>query len=142
MNSQWVSRFLKFGLVGAIGFVVDFGVTALLRDGLHVQEFVANTVGFSVAATSNYLLNRWWTWRSHSRQVLREYLKYIVVSVVGLGINTAVIYLWMALTPEVLHLGGLSIAHFWIGKVLATGVVMVWNFLANHFYTFRSTGKG
>ncbi len=119
-------RFLKFGVVGVSGTCIDFGTTWLLKEKLHVKKFLANTIGFVLAATSNYVLNRIWTWQSQSEQVGIEYVKFFAVSLIGLGLNTLILYI----LNEKLKWG------FWWSKVIATGFVMVWNFLANNFFTF------
>ncbi len=121
-------RFFKFGVVGVLGTCIDFSTTWLLKEKCHVKKFVANTIGFVVAASSNYILNRIWTWQSQSQQVVEEYIKFFGVSLVGLGLNTLILYL---LNEKVRW-------SFWWSKVLATGVVMIWNFLANNFFTFAS----
>ncbi len=121
-------RFLKFGVVGVSGTCVDFGTTWLLKEMLHMKKFLANTIGFVLAASSNYVLNRLWTWQSHAEQVGIEYAKFFAVSLIGLGLNTLILYI----LNEKVKWG------FWWSKVLATGVVMVWNFLANNFYTFAA----
>lgn len=119
-------RFVKFGVVGFSGTAIDFGLTWLLKEVFHVRKFVANACGFVVAATSNYILNRLWTWQSTSPQVLQEYVKFFGVSLIGLGLNTLILYL----LHEKAHV------NFYLSKVGATCVVMVWNFLANNFFTF------
>ena len=139
MQQNDIRRFVKFVIVGTSGTLVDFGITFLFKELIGIPELIANAIGFTVAATTNYILNRTWTWRSHEKQVGVEYAKFFAVSLCGLGLNTLIIYLltqhcvWSILpeawnTPTVV---------FWISKVLATGVVMVWNFLANNFFTFR-----
>lgn len=123
----FIKKFIKFGLVGASGVVVDFGVTSLLRDVLHLNQYVANSTGFACAVISNYLLNRVWTFRSKNPGVAAEFGRFALVAVVGLALNNAMIYL----LNELWHLP------FYPAKLVATGVVMVWNFLANYFFTFK-----
>ena len=55
------TRFLKFCVVGAIGFVVDFGVMNLLLHFTGNVKF-ASTVSFIAAVISNFLWNRYWTY--------------------------------------------------------------------------------
>lgn|SRR5574344_766568 len=121
-----VLKFLKFGVVGVSGTLIDFGVTYVCKEIFRIHKFLANAIGFILAATSNYILNRIWTWGSTSTQVGVEYLKFFAVSLIGLGINTLIIYL--------LHEHWKR--NFYLAKVGATVVVMVWNFLANNFFTF------
>lgn len=126
MLKAYLLRFLKFGVVGCTGTVIDFGITYICKDIFKMKKLLANAIGFVVAATTNYILNRIWTWQSHSSEVGMEYLKFFGVSLVGLGLNTLIIYL----------LNEKMKWNFWLSKVLATGVVMLWNFFANNFFTF------
>ena len=123
-------KFLKFCFVGVTGTIIDFGLTWICKEKLKIHKFVANAIGFVVAATSNYILNRIWTWGSTNEQVGVEYVKFFGVSLIGLGLNTLILYL----LHEKMKL------NFWFSKVVATGVVMVWNFLANHYFTFAGVG--
>lgn len=131
-----IIKFLKFGIVGASGMVVHFGVLYLLRDVVHINQFVANTIGFIVAATTNYILNRIWTFNSHDKQVGIEYLKFFVISLIGLGINNGTLWLGGRLLPS-----WNEDWRFYILWVFAVGVTMLWNFFANYLYTFRKAEK-
>ena len=123
-----LQQFIKFCVVGGSGVVVDFGVTYFCKEKVKLNKYVANSLGFTLAATSNYLLNRFWTF--HSRNSIPvEYLKFVGISVLGLGINNAVIYL----LTEKLRL------NFYFSKLLAIGAVTIWNFFMNYFFTFNPT---
>ena len=135
-------KFLKFGVVGASGMVVDFGVLYLMRNVAGLPDLWANTISFTCAATSNYFLNRIWTFCSHERQVGVEYLKFLLVSVVGLGINNGVLYLSSLLFPEAYShgtfaLAGLGIDDFYLFKLLAIAITTLWNFFGNMLFTFK-----
>lgn len=130
--SAYIRRFLKFSIVGVSGTAIDFGITWICRDLIGIPDLIANAIGFIVAATSNYILNRIWTWRSTEKKVGVEYLKFFAVSLIGLGLNTLILSLLRGLalfnSPDL---------NFWSAKVGATLVVMLWNFFANNFFTFR-----
>lgn len=131
-----IFKFLKFGIVGASGMVVHFAILYLLRDVAHINEFVANTAGFITAATTNYFLNRIWTFRSRDQQVGIEYLKFFLISLVGLGINNGTLWLGSRLLPD------WSLDwRFYILWIVAVGVTTLWNFTANYLYTFKKTTK-
>ena len=137
-----VLKFLKFGIVGASGMVVDFAVLYVLRDIVGLHDILANTISFTAAATSNYFLNRIWTFRSHDQQVGKEYLKFLMVSIVGLGINNGVLILSHQLWPVAYEQGGLSLAgisidYFYLFKLLAIAITTLWNFFGNILFTFR-----
>ncbi len=120
-------KFLKFCVVGFSGMVIDFSTTWLLKEKAKVNKYVANSTGFILAATSNYIWNRIWTFQSENSQIAVEYLSFILISVAGLGINNFVIYL----------LNDRLKINFYLSKLLAIGVVTIWNFLMNFIITFR-----
>ncbi len=125
---EMLMKFLKFAVVGFSGFVVDFSLTYICKELLKIQKYVSNVIGFCVAATTNYFLNRWWTFQSGEENVPVEYLKFFGVSLVGLVINTSVLVL--------LHkkFGW----NFYFSKICAIAVTMVWNFFGNYLFTFAS----
>lgn len=119
-------KFIKFGIVGFSGLIIDFGLTWISKEKLKIQKYIANAIGFSVAATSNYFLNRVWTFRSLNPEIALEYSQFILVSLIGLGINTLI--LWLIVTRLKFN--------FYLSKVFAIIVVMLWNFFANLLFTF------
>ncbi|HAW52827.1 MAG TPA: glycosyl transferase family 2 [Flavobacteriales bacterium] len=119
-------KFIKFGVVGFSGMIVDFGITYLFKEIFKIQKFVANAIGFLTAASSNYIFNRIWTFHSANPDVVMEFGKFFFVSVIGLGINSLV--LWVLNTKFNLN--------FYFAKLLAIIVTTLWNFIANYIYTF------
>jgi len=115
-----------FCVVGTTGMVIDFGTTWLLKERVKINKYVANSTGFILAASSNYLLNRIWTFQSQNTKIATQYISFIIISLIGLGINNMVIFL--------LH--GRLKYNFYLSKLIAIGVVTIWNFLMNLFITF------
>ena len=131
MNSSWLTillRFIRLGIVGASGMVVDFGVTWLCKEKLHWNKYISNSLGFILAATNNYIWNRLWTFQSTSDAVAREYTLFFIIALIGLGLNNGIIYL----LHERLHL------NFYLSKLIAIGCVTIWNFVMNYVFTFRA----
>ena len=126
MDKILISKFLKFGVVGCSGMIIDFGMTYLCKEIFKLNKFVSNAIGFILAATSNYFLNRIWTFDSHSERVGSQYVQFMVVSVIGLGINSIILYL----------LNERLKWNFYLSKLIAIGITTVWNFFANLLFTF------
>ena len=126
MNEIFI-KFFKFGIVGVSGVVVDFGVTWLLKEQLRLNKYIANSAGFGCAVLSNYVLNRIWTFHSSDPHVGIQFAKFTMVALIGLGMNNAIIFF---LTER----RGVK---FYTAKLIATGVVMLWNFGANLLFTFK-----
>lgn len=135
MRPKELERFIKFATVGAIGAVVDFSVLNLLALGLGWPDLLANAVSFSTAVVSNFTWNRLWTF-PESRQfpLASQFGSFAAVNVVGLGINTVVLYL----TKIFLLNAGLDNAlALNLAKAFAILVVLFWNFGANRLWTYR-----
>lgn len=122
-------KFLKFGVVGVSGTVVDFGITWLLKEKAKLNKYLANGIAYMCGATSNYFLNRYWTFNDHSPEMLTQYLKFLGVSAIGLGLNTLVIYILVTRFK----------LNFYVSKIIATLLVLLWNFTANLMLTFATT---
>ena len=114
-------KFLKFGVVGATGLVIDFTITFLLKEQLKVNKYVSNSIGFIVAASTNYFFG------NTQPNISIQYFIFIVISLIGLFLSTAIV----GLLHERMKL------NFYRAKLIAIGVVMSWNFTANLLFTFR-----
>ncbi|GAC1404247.1 MAG: GtrA family protein [Candidatus Velthaea sp.] len=126
-------QFVKFGIVGASGFVVNLIIfTALQRidpnHALPLHYYVIYSVGFLGGGVSNYFLNRIWTFRS-TGHAGKEGAQFLTVSMIALVVGLIVSYL---LEP---HLGP---GHkTWFLSVCA-GILV--NFFVNKYWTFREVG--
>jgi len=120
-------KFLKFGVVGATGVVVDFGITWICREKLRLNQYLANSLGFACAVVNNYVLNRIWTFHSEDPEIATQFGKFLLAASVGLAINNGIIYV----------LNERFKVPFYISKLIATGIVTLWNFWANYTFTFK-----
>jgi putative flippase GtrA len=125
---EFFIKFLKFGIVGASGVVVDFGITWILKEWVKINRYAANSTGFFAAVISNYMLNRIWTFHSHDKEVGIQFAKFLAVSAVGLAMSNSLIY----------YLNEKRRVPFYLSKAIATGIVMIWNFGVNYLITFRT----
>jgi len=133
VSRKEVERFLRFSVVGTIGAVVDFGVLNLLILLFGLAKVWANTCSFSAAVCSNFLWNRLWTYpETRGDPVLPQLTRFALVNVIGLGINQAI---FLSLDRWVFT--GWGPLGYNLAKVIATGVVLFWNFGVNRFWTYR-----
>ena len=151
INQKEIVRFLKFAAVGTLGAVIDFGLLNLLVQLAGFPKVLANTCSFTAAVISNFIWNRLWVYPETRGEPLRkQFVQFSVVNVAGLAINTAVFYgsdRWLLGQAGLLAgpVGALALAtgmaHFDLAyngaKVIATGVVLFWNFSINRLWTFR-----
>ena len=138
MNPKEAERFIKFAIVGTIGFVVDFGTLALLKEGFGFPTLLANTISFSAAVTSNFLFNRFWTYPdSRSKSLWVQMGQFFAVNIIGLLINNTILYFmegvfngWLTVVPVLADRG------YIFAKMAATIVVLFWNFFVNRYWTY------
>ena len=155
INPKEAERFAKFLVVGSIGFIVDFGTLAFLVEVVGLPELVvestpfsatvglilANTISFTLAVISNFTLNRYWTYpESRSKRKRRQLPQFALVSMVGLVLNNAILVLTEPLFNSLLEkfdpFQG-AIEGYILAKMLATAVVLFWNFFVNRYWTYK-----
>ena len=132
LSQSFFLKFLKFGVVGFSGVFVDFGITYLMKEKFKIPKYVANAIGFSSAATTNYYFNRIWTFESTNPEVMVEFTEFFGISIIGLLINTLI--LWLLVSKFRMN--------FYVAKIFAIAVVTVWNFFANAYITFNPENSG
>lgn len=138
ITKEFIGRFIRFGIVGTSGFLIDFSITALFYEVFSLSIILATGIGFCFGATSNYIFNRIWTWRSKNPNIKAEYAKFLGVALIGLGLHYVILLSCMSMDFLNFSIFGIPINNDWTSKLVATGVVLIWNFFANNFYTFRS----
>ena len=119
-----IFKFLKFIIVGFSGLAVDFSITILLKEKLKVHRYISSSTGFILAASSNYLFNRLWTFHSNNLKIFEEYGTFLLISVIGLFINNIFLYLFE------------KKLRFYFAKFLAIMLTSLWNFSANYWLNF------
>jgi putative flippase GtrA len=132
-----VRQFLKFGVVGASGFVVNLAIFTLLQRVIpnHAATLPYNviySIAFLSGGVSNYFLNRAWTFRS-TGHVGREGLSFMTVSVLALIVGLIV----SAAIAPVSFLGR-PFGHGHLTWFVSTMSAIVVNFFVNKYWTFRS----
>jgi putative flippase GtrA len=121
-------KFLKFGAVGLSGMLIDFGITFLFKEKLKFNKYFSNSCGFFSAATSNFILNRLWTFQSDDPAVAFQYLKFLILSTIGVLVSNSIIY----------FLNDRLKWNFYFSKLISIALVVFWNFFASYFFTFSN----
>lgn len=122
---NWL-ELLRFGLVGGSGYVVNLAVFALLVHAATIDYRLAATGAFLVAVANNFLWNRLWTFRGHTRRAHHQAARFLAVSVGAFVLGLAVLELLVA---------ALGVAEV-PSQAVAIGGVMPVSFLGNKLWTF------
>lgn len=119
-----IEQFLKFGVVGAIAFLIDYGVLMLLSQVVGMDPVISASISFVVSVVFNYVASMHYVFtRRDDISRRREFTIFVVLSAIGLVINEII----MVIGVNVLGDSALMVT---ITKLAATAIVMVWNFVS------------
>jgi len=115
-----IEQIMKFGIVGVLCFVIDYGLMIFLTEVFGISYLISSGISFSVSVIVNYKLSLKFVFKTdESRNKIIEFIIFVVLSVIGLGINQ--VLMWICV--DKLHI------FYMISKIGVTAVVMVYNFI-------------
>jgi putative flippase GtrA len=137
-------RFVKFATVGALGSLLDIGIANLLIHLLDMRLVYAGSISFICAVFSNFTLNRYWTYPdSRSRPFMHQLGMFFLVNSVGIAIRIPILHFMEPLMAKefesLVHLSHSTAESLAKNAtlLLAIGVVMLWNFFVNRYWTYN-----
>lgn len=131
LAQTWVRQLIKFCLVGLACAVLDWAVYFLIKylthwDAQNLKQ-IMKALSFVVSASASFMFNRYWTFRSQEKNVTAQAIKFFLVATLGLGLNNLFFFLITGI------FGWPDLA----GLMIATALVLLWNFTANKLWVFR-----
>lgn len=126
-RASWL-QLMKFALVGGSGYLINLAVFSVLSGNLGLHHAIAAVGSFCVAVTSNFLVNRHWTFGAGDGHAGFQGLRFFAVSVGALLINLAALEALLAGTSA----GVLT------AQAIAVAIAMPFNFLSNKLWTFAA----
>ena len=119
-------KLVRFGLVGLLATIIDFGVLNLFLI-LHTSLILAASTGYLMGFFTSYILNGYWTFKE--KKNWRNLGKFIVVNIFSLIFTNVIV---------------VGIASFGVNpneaKIVAVFVIFFWNYLMNKYWVFAPTG--
>jgi putative flippase GtrA len=116
-----LKQFLRFCVVGALGFVTDFSVLFLAVTWLGMGTLSGRVLSFLVAATVTWKANRHFTFAKQGQGSVREWLQYLLLTGFGGLINVGVYQAWLTLTDH----GTLNL---FLAVVAGSAVALLFNY--------------
>jgi putative flippase GtrA len=132
---------IKFAIVGISGIFVNFAILFFSKEILQWSDEVSLALGIIFSVTTNYILNRIWTFQS-SQPILSEYFKYIATNFVGFAIQYIVAYAVVVFSPIdniQIPLLGFKVDIIYFGSMLGILIGFISNFLFSKFFVFNSS---
>lgn len=126
MNSK-TQKFILFCFVGAISVFIDLSLLYIGVSILHWYLYIVATFSFSVSSINGYFLNRKLTFKDSSKVNFVQYLKFFLISAIGLGLTLILLYIFT-------HI---FLFYYLYAKIITIVLVVFWNYFANTLWTFK-----
>ncbi len=134
-----IRQFSKFVVIGFMNTGIDFAILNLLmwRTGIYQGKWIIllNIISFSIAVSNSYFWNKYWTFKDRDEVEAKEFSQFVIVTLIGVAINTSIVYGVTTLVPPMFGLGPELWAN--LAKVAATGISLIWNFIGYKFFVFK-----
>ena len=138
-----LKEILKFAFTGGVCFVIEYAALILLKELLHIPVVAATPVAFLISVVFNYLLCVKWVFDGAQEGSKKAQLGFLITSVMGLLLNWVIMWALTSLFGEdtlLFALFGIEIKVYMLNKVIATGLVMVWNYFTKR-YVLKKNSK-
>ena len=126
LKSKLFKQIVKFIFVGGTAFVIDYLVMVFLTEVFNINYLVSSVISFCVSVIYNYVMSTVWVFEvDKEKSKTQTFAMFIILSVIGLIINTIVMWLLV---------DGTNLMPYTIAKIIATAVVMVYNFISRKLF--------
>lgn len=124
LNNHLIKQILKFGIVGGTAFLIDYGIFTLLTQIFSIHYIIASIISFTISVIYNYILSIKWVFDVNKKQTSKEFIIFIILSIIGLILNLIVMYI----SVDLINI------HELISKIIATIIVMIYNFITRKIF--------
>lgn len=122
-----MNEFFKFAIVGGIGTLINLAILYLLTEEAGFHYLLSAVISFLFAMTSNFILNKIWTFKENMHfDIRKKYIQFSFVSVFALLVNLIFLYIFTDIFG----------IYYIISQILAIGTALIINFLGNKIWTF------
>lgn len=130
-QNELLIQILKFGIVGGIATIIDMFFLFIFKELCGISLVISNTLSFSIAVIYNYIASVKWVFKVKKQNRKRDFILFIVFSIIGLIINDALI----SILSKRLNI------YYLLSKVFATIVTMIFNFITRKLFLEEHKSK-
>jgi len=135
MNNR-LKEVIKFAFTGGVCFLIEYAALIVLKEWLHLPVVAATPIAFLISVVFNYLLCVKWVFDGAAEGNRKAQIGFIITSLMGLALNWLIMWALTALFGEdavLLTIFGIDVKVYMLNKVIATGLVMVWNYFTKRW---------
>ena len=128
-----MQEILRFVITGGVSFVVEFILLVVLRDTAGLPTLLANAIAFTVSVIVNYFLCLLWVFQGAEGGSRGKQAVFFLTSLIGLALNELIMFVLGAVLGEdtvLFSFAGRAVSMYMVNKVIATLLVMVWNYFS------------
>ncbi len=119
-----IKQIIRFSVVGGLAFLIDYSLLYAFTEFLKIHYLISSIISFSVSVIFNYVLSVKWVFDVNKKQDIKEFIKFIIFSVIGLIINSILMYIQVDIMG----------IHYMIAKLFSTIIVMIYNFITRKIF--------
>ena len=121
------AQVFRFAVAGAVGASIEIGLFFFFIEFTALHYLVANFIAISFAIMVNYFISQKWVFEPGRHSKAREFTLFIGVSLVALLLNQ--LLMWGLVDAVELNMK--------FSKIIAIGLVAIYNYLAKKFLVFK-----
>lgn len=120
-----VNQILKFGVVGGLAFIIDYGIMVFLTEIFEINYLISTTISFIISVIFNYMMSIYWVFEvDKNKKKSTVFSAFIILSIIGLLLND--LFMWIFVDTFFIN--------YMIAKIIATFLVMVYNFITRKIF--------
>ena len=122
-------QFFRYVFVGGIATVVDWGLLFAVTDFILLHHLISAVIAFVGGLITNFFLSQLLVIKANEARVngVMEFLSYALIGIIGLGITELILFL----------LTDCGQLYYMLSKVIATAIVLVWNYVARKLIVYK-----
>lgn len=129
----------RFGIVGIINTVLDYGIfeilVLLLKAESPIFIFLVSVLSSSIAMINSYILNKKWTFKDTSKKYIQQIIIFFIINLFSIVLNSGTVALLTQITPTtIIHIPSILLT-----KGVAIVFTMAFNFICYRLWVFEVT---
>lgn len=135
IDKNFIIRFVKFGVVGGSGVVVNMFLLWFCKEQLNLPLTISSLIAIAASIFTNFILNNYWTWKENSETNKYSFINRLWRYYLSASVAAVVNYVTLILLSEYVGI------HYLISNLIGIGLGTVINFGLGEFWVFKKNDR-